>query len=157
MKIIKTILYWLIHIVWGLPTFIFGGIVALFMLITKHKPKRFHYAIYFVTPWLSNCGFEAGPFFVISKDCENYLPLKQHEHGHGVQTLWWGPLMFLVISIPSFIRFHYRNHRAKKLKEKYLSGKLTTVEYYNILSDLPKYDDIWFEGQATRLGKKYFK
>ena len=52
-----------------------------------------------VTRKNGNWGFEAGPFFVLSNDCKNNLYMKQHEHGHGIQTLWWGPLMFLIISI----------------------------------------------------------
>ena len=156
MKKLKLIGYWLIHATWGFPTFLFGVIVALVMLITGHRPYRFGYGVYFVTRKNSSWGFEAGPFFVISNDYKNNLYIKQHEHGHGIQTLWWGPLMFLVISIPSFIRFHYRNFRNNYHYQRYLSGFYTKEEYYLIKSKFPKYDDIWFEGQATKLGEKYF-
>lgn len=135
MKRLKIILYWLIHITWGFPTFLYGSLITLYMLLTMHKPHIFGFGVYFVSKKLYNCGFEAGPFFVISKDCENSLPLKQHEHGHGLQTLWWGPLTLFVITIPSMIRFNYRRIKHKTY---------------------PPYDSIWFEGQATKLGKKYF-
>ena len=59
-----------------------------------------------------------------------------HEYGHSIQNLWWGWLMPFVICIPSAVRYWYREIR-------YAIGKPPKT----------KYDDIWFEGQATKLGK----
>jgi hypothetical protein len=47
--------------------------------------------------------------------------------------------MLFVVSLPSLIRYHYRNYLIKSGKKKE--------------SDLPPYGDIWFEKQATELGK----
>ena len=49
--------------------------------------------------------------------------------------------MPFVISIPSAIRYHHRKQIRKKDPEK--------------AKELPDYDSIWFEGQATEWGKKY--
>ena len=45
--------------------------------------------------------------------------------------------MLFVITIPSVIRYWYRNWALAQGKK------------------LPDYDAIWFEGQATKWGKKY--
>ena len=63
--------------------------------------------------------------------------------GHGIQNLYWGPLMIFVIVIPSVTRFWYREWYWKYRYPK--TGKA-----------LPPYDSIWFEGQATKLGAKYW-
>ena len=142
MKKFKSILFWLISFTWGLPLTLFGTVVALGCLITGHKPHRFYQHIYFsfgVGGW----GFEAGPFFFVSKDSENDLKLKQHESGHGIQNLIFGPLMPIIVCIPSCIRFWYREWLVKYKGKRY--------------SDLPPYDSIWFEGWATQLGQKYYK
>ena len=148
--------YWVIHAIWGFPTFIIGCFVALYMLITNRKPKVFGYAVYFESKLLKGCGFEAGPFFVVSQDCANNLSLKQHEHGHGIQTLWWGPLMLFVISIPSAVRFHYRNIVYKWQTKRFWKGKITRTQYAEWVRKIPPYESIWFEKQATKLGEKYF-
>ena len=57
-----------------------------------------------------------------------------HECGHGIQNCIWGPLMIFVVCIPSATRYWYREF-------KYHRKGLTPPT---------KYDDIWFEGQATR-------
>ena len=69
--------------------------------------------------------------------------IKCHEFGHAVQNCYWGILMPFVICIPSAIRYWYRRYMTsvKKIPE----------------STLPDYDSVWFEGQATRLGKAYIK
>ena len=153
----KLILYWLVHITWGIITFIAGSAVALVMLISGHKPRRFGYSVCFITKWMSACGFSIGPFFFIAQDCEQSHQMYEHEHGHGLQTLWWGPLMIFVISLPSAIRFSYREKARKRMCKKLLENKITPEEYNTWLRERPGYDDIWFEAQATKLGKKYFQ
>ena len=54
----------------------------------------------------------------------------------------WGILMPFVISIPSAIRYWYREIIYRTNRTKY--------------SKLPPYDSIWFEGQATSLGINYY-
>jgi hypothetical protein len=64
-----------------------------------------------------------------------------HEFGHSLQNCYIGPMMPF-ISIASAIRYWYREIL-------FWEG----IPYEN-MSD---YDDIWFEGTATYLGKHYHK
>lgn len=139
MKILKTVGYVFVSCTWGILMTLFGAIVALGMLVTGHKPKRFHYNIYFEvgSGW---GGFEGGIFFFINKNPT--LHLRQHEAGHGIQNLILGPLTPFLIGFPSMARYWYREYLVR-------SGKKKSTE-------LPAYDSIWFEGWATRLGEKYF-
>lgn len=136
----KKVLFWALSLTWGFPLTLFGAISALCLLITGHKPKRFYHYVYFEVGenW---GGLEAGPFFFTNKNSS--LHLKQHEAGHGIQNIIFGPFMIFVVTIPSGIRYWYREYLIR-------SGKKTYEQ-------LPPYDSIWFEGWATRLGEKYYK
>lgn len=114
-----------------------GGVVALALLVTGHKPKRFHYLIYFEvgSGW---GGFELGAFFVVNKNPS--LHILQHESGHGLQNIMLGVFMPFIVSIPSCIRYWWREYKMRK----------------GLGNTLPPYDRIWFEGWATRLGEKHF-
>lgn len=138
-RTIQYIIYWLISLTWGCLMTTVGLLVALGCLITGHKPRTLGPNIYFKVGhnW---GGVEFGPIFVVSKDANLHTIL--HEAGHGIQNLIWGPLMPFVISIPSAIRYWYREIIYRKNREKYWT--------------LPGYDSIWFEGQATRLGDEYY-
>lgn len=140
MKKIKAIGFYLASFTCGLPMTLVGCIVALFLLITGHKPHRFHYFIYFEVGenW---GGFECGCFFVMNRG--GSLHIKQHESGHGIQNIILGWFMPFVVSIPSAVRYWYREYLVRSGKKKYY--------------ELPDYDSIWFEGWATRIGEKYFK
>jgi hypothetical protein len=54
----------------------------------------------------------------------------------------FGVLFPFIIAIPSVIR--YWNYQ-RKIKNHSGEGRL----------ELPPYDDVWFEGQATRLGEQF--
>lgn len=139
MKTVKAILFWLLSLTWGLPMTLFGVVCALALLVTGHKPRRFHYFIYFE---VGNAwgGFEAGCFFFVNRGAS--LSLKQHEAGHGIQNIMLGVFMPFAISIPSCIRYWYREYLMR-------TGKKTYAQ-------LPPYDSIWFEGWATALGQKHY-
>lgn len=140
MKYLKIVCFWLLSWTWGLPMTLLGAIISLGMLITGHKPKIFHYYIYFEVGnnW---GGFECGCFFFANKNSS--LSLKQHECGHGIQNIIFGWLMPFIVSIPSAVRYWYR--------EWYMKYK-----YPKTQKTLPPYDSIWFEGWATKLGEKYY-
>lgn len=139
MKIIKGILFWILSLTWGLPMTLIGIICALALLVTGHKPHRFHYLIYFEVGegW---GGFEAGGFFFVNKNPTQYI--KRHESGHGLQNIMLGVFMPFLVSIPSCVRYWYREILVRSGKKRY--------------HELPDYDSIWFEGWATRLGDKHF-
>lgn len=131
-------LYYLIQFTWGLLMNIVGSLVFLVLIVFgKKKPQKFHNCWYIAVGerW---GGLELGTFFLIDEDVNPYT--MQHEAGHGLQNLIWGPLYPFVIGIPSAFRYHYRNF-------KFWVG--IPVKTF--------YDEIWFEGQATRWGKKYYK
>ena len=134
----KKFFYWLLSLTWGLPMTLIGFIVSLVLLITGHKPHRFGYTFYFKVGknW---GGLELGALFITDANPSKHT--LYHEHGHGFQNLWWGPLFPFVIGIPSAIRYWYRElHYWRK-------GKVPPT----------RYDDMWFEGQATALGEQAFK
>lgn len=113
-----------------------GLIVILFSLPFK-KVHTYHGRLY--ATWSRGWGgMELGCFFVCGEDCQ-YDSLMSHECGHTIQNCIWGPLMPFVVCIPSAFRYWYREF-------KYHRKNLTPPT---------KYDDIWFEGQATEWGKKY--
>lgn len=135
-----TIIFWILSLTWGSIMTTFGITLGLFMLITGHTPKIFAKRyIYFQFKTLNGFGFEAGPIFFIGSDCD-FLSLKQHEAGHGIQNVLFGPFMPILVSIPSAIRYWYRYYIGTRHPEK----------------RLPSYDSIWFEGWATKLGEKYY-
>lgn len=112
MKIFKGILFWLWSLTWGCVMTTFGLIVALALLITGHRPYRFHWYIYFQAGKKSWGGFECGPIFVT--DRSPLMRTKQHESGHGLQNLIFGPLMPFVVSVPSALRYWFRHIKSKK-------------------------------------------
>lgn len=134
MKDIDKKLYYTLSFTWGLPLTIIGCVVAIILLVTGHKPKRFSWGLYFeMGPGFGN--FDLGPIFLCSKDAHENT--KAHEFGHSIQNCYYGPLMIFIVALPSVIRYWIRK------------GKKSRGE------NLPAYDSAWFEGQATELGKKY--
>lgn len=133
-------IFYLLSFTWGLPMTLIGCIVSLILLITGHKPKKYGYSWYFEigNNW---GGLELGVVFLTNKNPSTYI--KNHELGHGIQNCYWGPLFPFVISIPSAIRYWYREYLVRSKKKKW--------------SELPDYDSIWFEGDATKRGTKFIE
>ena len=138
MKLIfKRILFYIISFTWGgIMTAI--GLVVLLVTLPFGKFGIYHGRIYkrIGKNW---GGLELGCFFLCDKTAGEHTIA--HECGHGLQNCLWGPLMPFVICIPSAIRYWYREFVWRFNKEKF--------------NKLPDYDAIWFEGQATKWGKKY--
>lgn len=102
MKTFKTVFYWVWSCTWGVIMTAIGAVIALGLLITGHKPKIFHYNVYFAfgTGW---GGVNFGAFFFVAKTSDR-LDIHQHEAGHGLQNILLGPLMPFVVAIPSAFR-----------------------------------------------------
>ena len=135
--ILKRILFYIISFTWGgIMTAI--GLVVLLVTLPFGKFEIYHGRIYkrIGKNW---GGVELGCFFLCDNSADEYI--LAHESGHGLQNCLWGPLMPFVICIPSAIRYWYREFIWHFNKEKF--------------NKLPEYDAIWFEGQATKWGKKY--
>ena len=135
--ILKRILFYIISFTWGgIMTTI--GLVVLLVTLPFGKFGIYHGRIYkrIGKNW---GGVELGCFFLCDNSADEYI--LAHESGHGLQNCLWGPLMPFVICIPSAIRYWYREYLWCFNRTKYAL--------------LPDYDAIWFEGQATKWGKKY--
>ena len=135
--ILKRILFYIISFTWGgIMTAI--GLVVLLVTLPFGKFGIYHGRIYkrIGKNW---GGVELGCFFLCDNSADEYI--LAHESGHGLQNCLWGPLMPFVICIPSAIRYWYREFIWHFNREKF--------------NKLPEYDAIWFEGQATKWGKKY--
>lgn len=137
-RFISYFIFYLIQFTWGIVMNVIGLTVAIFMILTFHRPHRFKASIYFKLKCMDGSGFELGMFFLTGTDDDLYI--KCHEAGHGIQNMFLGPVFPFVVGIPSFIRYWYREFKY----------------YKKGLEPKTDYDDIWFEGQATRLGKKYY-
>lgn len=126
--------YYLIQLTWGLPLTALG-MLSYFLLVGIFGCYSYRYRnmICIVIPWNFG-GVNLGMFAIHGE--KNYSVVS-HEYGHSIQNLWWGWLMPFIIALPSAVRYWYREIR-------YAINKPPTT----------KYDDIWFEGQATALGKK---
>lgn len=129
--------FYLLSFTWGLPLTLVGLLVAAVLLCAGKKPKRWGYCWYFEVgeDW---GGLELGVIFITNKNPGNHI--RNHEHGHGIQNCYFGPLMPFIVSIPSAIRYWYR-----------------TIREMKGLKNETRYDDIWFEGQATKLGTELMK
>lgn len=131
------IFHFILNITWGLPLTLIGAIVALVLICTKHKPKRFGGCIYF-NVGRSWGGLELGLFFIL--DRHNVVHTRRHEFGHSVQNMIFGPLMIPIVCIPSAIRYWYRELKYHR------KGVVPPTAY----------GDIWFEHQADVYGAKYY-
>ena len=131
-------LFYFLSFVWGLPMTLIGCVIAAVLLITGHKPKKWGYCYYFEIgeSW---GGVNFGPIFLIDKYSSNYT--KNHEHGHAFHNCWFGPLMPFIVSIPSAIRYWYRE----------------LFYYKRHKTPNNSYDSIWFEGTASTLGKEFIE
>jgi hypothetical protein len=139
-------LYYILNFTWGLLANIVGSLVFLCLLpwrlasersflfgavasdltfyTHKTKEKRYYW------------GFSLGIFFFVCMAASNNLELKAHEVGHSCQNAILGPLDLFVVEIPSAIRYWHRLSLERR-------GKAIQTAY----------DDIWFEGSATRIGE----
>jgi hypothetical protein len=105
MKTLKTIVFWLLSLTWGIVSTLPGLLVGLTMLIIGKKPHKIGPCIYFYIGknW---GGFSMGPIFICCENCSEHTLL--HEAGHAIQNIIWGPLALFIISIPSVTRYWLR-------------------------------------------------
>lgn len=138
-KKISYAVYWLVQLTWGCFATALGLVGLIFFFLAGERVERVGPNLQ-VRVGRSWGGLSLGP---INFTCTNVS--KQtilHECGHSRQNFFWGPLFLFVIGIPSVIRYWYREYQ---LKIKKINAWM-----------LPDYDAIWFEGQATEWGYKYY-
>lgn len=126
-------LYYLIQLTWGLPLNIIGAIIYLILKYSFNcSVNRFRNMFCIIVP--SNFGgMNLGMFTVLGCQMGHLI---SHEYGHSIQNLMFGWFTPFMISIPSAIRYWYRNILTA------IGKPLQTT-----------YNDIWFEAQATELGR----
>lgn len=120
---------------WGLLMVIIGYGAMLVLKALGYKAEKYGWCYHFSVG--KNWGGVSLGRVIITDDKTSKHTLN-HEHGHAIQNALYGVLFPFIVAIPSAVRYHYRNAQEKKGVE------LKT-----------KYDDIWFEGQATEWGDKY--
>ena len=134
----KKTLYYALSFTWGIIMTVIGILAAGALRIAGVKPTKEGPCWCFVVGknW---GGVSLGPVMLMSP--ANYAAGRtvKHEFGHSLQNCIWGPLFPFVIAIPSATRLKYREIQQNK-------GTPPTTDY----------DAIWFEGQATEWGNKYF-
>ena len=127
------VLFYILQWTWGIPANIIGGFAALILsLVYKIKPEKSGFCL--CIPLNKNWGLSIGMFIFGAKS------VLEHEHGHSFQNAVYGPFFLLIVALPSVIRFWYRE----------------LVYRFGNPAKLPDYDSIWFEGQATKSGNKFF-
>ena len=189
---VKTALFWAWSCTWGIVMTLIGAIGALVLIVGGQEPRVFHGRVYFQLGrgW---GGVSLGAFFFLSTTSPDST--KQHEAGHTVQNLIFGPLMPFVVCIPSAFRCVLRDctFTGKKIVAGVVTALVGAVSlagailgflygvtalgvvgllmtlYAGIIAlwafrrEIPQYaggayvdyDAVWFEGDATRRGKKF--
>lgn len=192
MEKVKTALFWAWSCTWGIVMTLIGAIGALALIIGEQAPRVFHGRVYFQLGrgW---GGVSLGAFFFLSTTSPGST--KQHEAGHTVQNLIFGPLMPFVVCIPSAFRCILRDctFTGKKIVAGVVTALVVAVSltgsilgfsygltalgvvgllmalYGGVIAlwafrrEIPQYaggayvdyDAVWFEGDATRRGKKF--
>ena len=125
-------MFYVIQWTWGLLENIIGLAVYLFF----HKQTHFKVdkAIATLLPIKGKGNFSLGMFIFIEENQRDITIA--HEVGHCYQNCYYGIFKPFIVSIPSVIRFWV------------FKGNVMTWDRYN---------KVWFEGQATKIGKKLFQ
>lgn len=129
----KSFIYYLLQFTYGILMNAIGLIVFLITICFTHNVQKNVHSFY-TTISKMTAGFSLGIFCFVGKNSSQYLI--NHETGHTYQNIIFGPLMLILVDIPSVIRYWYRKGK-KNLK----------TGYY----------DIWFEKQASDLGTKAYE
>lgn len=134
----KKTLYYLLSFTWGIVMTAIGFLVGGALTLFGHRAIKEGPCWCFIVGdnW---GGVSLGPVMLMSPANYNAGRTVKHEFGHSLQNCIWGPLFPFVIAIPSATRYCVREFQQNK-------GTPPTTDY----------DAIWFEGQATEWGNKYF-
>jgi hypothetical protein len=124
--------FYTLSITWGLPLALVGGVVALFLLVTGHRPHRWHGCACFELGRTRWGGLNLGLVILCQKGASSTL--KSHEFGHAIQNTQYGPGMIPLV-VKSACRYHAH----------------TWKERHGI--PVPAYESWWFEAQATEYGQ----
>ena len=134
-------LFWFLSYTWGIIMTLIGSFVAVFLLITGHKPRRFGWDVCFLVGKYWG-GLSFGPF-ILTDSLDNYS-VKCHEHGHSLQNIVLGPLFPFLVGIPSSLRYWVRKrpnfeskYRFAMLVATILIGLSAIGLIVSVLSNIP--------------------
>ncbi len=135
----KQFLYLLCQWTWGLPQNLVGGLLYLYYRL-KGCP-HFRYQGAFGVVWTQRSGsMSMGSFlFMHPTWTPEDKALLEHEYGHTIQSLFFGPAYLAAVGLPSVLWAGLP--RFQKLRRE------KNRDYYAVYP----------EKQATRLGKRYAK
>lgn len=139
MNKLQIVLFYILSFTWGAIMSVIGGIVGLILTIAGHKPQRLGHIIY----WQVGEGWggsELGCFFVCSKDSGNHT--KWHEAGHGIQNIWFGPLMPFIVCLPSAARYWIREVKNIDLYLGLLFA-ITTIVFGILITITAVFNIVW--------------
>ena len=124
---------------WGILMTFIGLLATLALLIAKHKSKQYGIGWYFVVGrrW---GGVNLGLTTIVCAISEKDGHTLKHETGHALQNCAYGVFMPILVCVPSAVRYWWFRLRKPKI------GTIPS-----------KYDDAWFEGQATKWGYAYME
>ena len=123
----KLVCFYILSFTWGIILSLAGSFMILALLIAGKKPKLFHGRVY-IQVGKNWGGCEMGCFFI----CDDHpsITLKQHECGHGIQNILFGPLTPFLVSIPSAARYQLRERKSYKamcIYDAILAGALVLI------------------------------
>lgn len=142
----KLLLMYLLSFTWGFIITSIGAILALCLLITKHKPKLYNGYVHFSILNSNWGGMSFGPF--IFTDTEPSNQLLNHECGHSIQNIILGPFMPFIVSIPSAVRYWLRTF--KTIKGKYIYISIFSAILY-VISFVFLFTNVWYVGMSILL------
>lgn len=119
----KSLIYRLLQLTWGLPQSI-GGLI---LFIKYRKQPHLVYKGSIVTNWPKKGGVSLGMFIFVDDRKQGKEYILKHEYGHTIQSLILGPLYLLIVGVPSFI-WAKSSHFIKKRKEKHIAYNNFVVE-----------------------------
>ena len=132
----ERVFFWILSLNWGLPMTFSGLLLGGILLLCGLQPTVWNGFLIFPIGQAPG-GFSLGPVLFLPQRASRML--LRHEAGHGMQNALLGVFMPFLISLPSLIRFVYREVRIRQGKG----------------AALPPYESIWFENWATRLGSRF--
>ena len=130
-------LYYTLNFTWGIIMNIFGSIAFTFLKMLGYKPFK-HAGSFVIKIGRNWGGLNLGVFCFVCENASKHT--LDHEFGHSLQNAVYGPLFPFIVAIPSFTRYWTFEYKRSK--------KIPITE---------KYDDAWFEGQATAWGESTAK
>lgn len=129
---IAFIVYWLLQLTWG-GLLTWPGLLIAWLIPSAFKSIRRNGFSFIVRIGGNWGGLNLGAAsFIGEGDDEWSEHARRHEFGHSLQNALFGPLQIFLVFIPSAVRYWWRRKHPDKVKT--------------------AYDDIWFEGTATKWG-----